>query len=128
MSSPLWKWHVAWLSKIGVKRAAAQALELLPGRGRVVVGLVVQHQPVGGPFPDVADQLLHAAHADAAGKLFDGHGATRARAPQVGPAAVHGLAPRIAALQQRMPGRATGQLPALTHSASVGSRLPTQRA
>ena len=66
-----------------------------------------QRKGVGRPFPDVADQLMHAAHADAAGKLVDADRAARARAPQVGPAAVHGFAPRIAALQQRMAGDAT---------------------
>ena len=62
----------------------------------------VERKRIGRPLPDVADQLLHAADADAAGKLVDAHRAARARAPQVGPAAVHRFAPRIAPLQQRM--------------------------
>src|SRR5690242_11504351 len=55
-------------------------------------------QRCGGPFPDIANELVDAADARAARIFLDGYGAILARAVEVSPADVERLAPRIAAL------------------------------
>src|SRR5689334_8142125 len=52
----------------------------------------------GGPLPNVADQLVDAAHAGASGKLVDGDGAVIAGAMEVSASDVERLTPRVAPL------------------------------
>src|SRR3954453_18384325 len=79
-------------------RVVSAATNAQYGFGYVQRGIAQFTKRRGGPFPNVADELVDAADAGAARILFDGHRALFARAVQVGAADVERFAPRVAAL------------------------------
>ena len=116
--------------EVGVEGAAANA----HNRFRNVqcrVGRVRQRRR--RPFPDVADELVDAAHAGAAGKFIDRHRRVVTRTIQMSPANVERFAPGITSLRDPArrrfdgPGRRFGPLgvarQSLADPARVGPRF-----